>query len=213
MYFKFEGNVDCSKCASDIANFGYVTEETMLNILRNSQIKITDFKVDAVIKQMEERNSIYEMMHPKMLLNEDWIDKEISNSEVEKIFKKFFYPLDSDSCQVTIIDPYIFSRGTNSDLLLDVIKENVKIKKIRFVRNKSNDDSLIQKEIIRSLEEDGYKIEEINATKLQVHDRWWYTRKAGFTVGISFNGLFRRSTTMKMLDDSELNEIIAIYGV
>lgn len=211
MYFKFEGIVDCTKCANDISNFGYIKEETMLEILKNPQIRVTGFMVDAIIKQMEERSTIYGMMHPKMLLKEDWIDKDISDSELEKNFKKFFFPLSSDSCRVTIIDPYIFSSGTNSKLLLNIIKENVKVREIRFVRNMNNDYALIRDEMIRSLEDDEYKIEEINATDL--HDRWWYTRKAGFTVGVSFNGLSRKNSTIKMLDDFELNRIIARYGV
>lgn len=211
MYFKFEGIIDCSKCANDIANFGYIKQETMLDILKNPQIRVTDFMVDAIIKRMEEREAIYKKLYPKMLLKEDWIDKDISDSEVEENFKKFFFPLGGDSCQVTIIDPYIFSSGTNSELLLNVIKENVKIKEIRFIRNESKVDTPIRNIVIRSLEDDGYRIEEINATEL--HDRWWYTRKAGFTVGISFNGISKKNSTIKMLDDFELNKIIAKYGI
>lgn len=49
--------------------------------------------------------------------------------------------------------------------------------------------------------------------KRKLHDRWWYTRKSGFVLGISFNGLSIKDSTIKMLDDNELNAIINKFGV
>lgn len=211
MYFKFDGTINGTQCIIDIANCGKIRKSTMIEIINSKNINVTGFVLDSEFNEYKDKAKKYDEMHPKMTLNEDFVNNKISNDEIKKLFNKFFLPLSVDSCELTIIDPYVFAKGTNYSLLLDIIKANVCSKKIRFIRNENNDDSTVLNNISNDLQNNGFKIKLINKRKL--HDRWWYTRKSGFVIGISFNGLSIKDSTIKMLDDNELNAIINKFGV
>lgn len=211
MYFKFDGAIDRIQCVMDIVKYKKIQESTMIEIINSKNINVTGFVLDSEFNEYKDKAKKYDEMHPKMTLNEDFVNNKISNDEIKKLFNKFFIPLSVDSCELTIIDPYAFAKGTNYSLFLDIIKANVGSKKIRFIRNKNNDDSTVLNSISNDLQNNGFKIMLINKRKL--HDRWWYTRKSGFVIGISFNGLSIKDSTIKMLDDNELNAIINKFGV
>ena len=211
MYFKFDGTINGTQCIIDIANCGKIRKSTMIKIINSTNVNVTGFVLDSEINEYKDKAKKYDEMHPKMTLNEDWVDNTISDDEIKELFNKFFAPLSVDTCELTIIDPYIFAKGTNYLLFLDIIKANVTSKKIRFIRNDDNDDSAIFNIICNDLKNHGFTITKVSNKSL--HDRWWYTRKNGFVFGISFNGLSRKDSTIKLLEDGELNAIINKFGV
>ena len=194
MYFKFEGSFDAETCVIDLANFKEIKKETFLKILNAKNTKITEFLLDGEVNKLKEKARYYDSMHPKMLLTEDFVENSINDAELKKLFNKFFYPLKADTCPVFIMDPYIIAKNTNVNLFVDIIKENVKSKELKIVRNSKNDEKNVFNNIDKKLKSDGFKISYCDRSDL--HDRWWFTRKNGFTVGTSFNGLTRRNTLL-----------------
>ena len=116
----------------------------------------------------------------------------------------------ADSCSITIVDPYLFSKNTNADLLYDILKNNVKSKSVRFFTNFGNDDLTTKNSVQDRLKNDGYLIEHNNRS--DSHDRYWFSRIAGFTVGTSFNGIGNKLSTFSMLKQNDLSGIIKIFG-
>lgn len=211
MYLKITGNIDATLLVIDIANHGKVKENTLTTFFSNG-VEVVGFENSGTIDTWRMKAEAYDSMYPKMSLNEDWVNSPIKQQKLMGLFSKFFVPLSAEACRVTIVDPYIFAKGTNVTWLSSIIIDNVKSKEIRFVRNQANDDSVIFQQIESILKNNGFNVSFINAGAT-LHDRWWYTRKSGFTIGISFNGINKKNSTIKMLDDAELNQIILNHGV
>lgn len=206
MYFKLKGNIDIYQIF-DNENGGFDNKKFCKQIIDND-IKIEKYVTCAEIERNKE---YYEKMHPTNILNEDYIKGNLSNEEIKNLFCKFSQPLNLNNCKLTIIDPYIFSKGTDSDLLTEILIENVKKKEIRFVTNQSKIDVSIKSNIETILCNNGFTI---NCDYRQdIHDRWWYSRCNGFTTGISFNGLNKKNSTIKRLEQDELNNIINDFGI
>jgi hypothetical protein len=209
MYFKIEGNFDMSPCVMDKANFGEVKLDTFIELLYQSNVHIVNSFCDSEIEDWKEKAKKYDGLHPKMTLNEDFISYNISDKELKMEFNKFLGAISSNTCQLTIVDPYLFASGTNVNLFLSIVKDNVLSKSIKFIFDSSHNDLSVYNQIITSLKTDNFIIDK--SPKKRLHDRWWFTRKAGFAVGASFSGLTRKDTTFKMLDDDELNSILKRY--
>lgn len=205
MYFNVEGKMDVSEMFSTAG--GIDAQKFCKQILENN-LKVTGVITCA---EVEEWRKYYHDMNPKQYLIEDVLPDSITDDEIKATFEKFFKPLNVDACALTIIDPYIFARGTNVTLLVDILKTNVTSKQIRFVTTLSKADATVKSDVENQLKLDGFvlKIED----RVDIHDRWWYTRIKGFSSGTSFNGLSRKTTTINILPDQDLNDIISIYGI
>ena len=130
MYFKFDGTIDRIQCLVDITKYEKIQKSTMIKIINSENVNVTGVVLDSEFNEYKDKAKKYDEMHPKMTLNEDFVNNKISNDEIKKLFNKFFIPLSVDSCELTIIDPYVFAKGTNYSLFLDIIKANVVQKKL-----------------------------------------------------------------------------------
>lgn len=206
MWFEVNGDIDVSMMLD--SQYGGINTRKFCEQLIANQARITDYKTSTEIKKWK---NYYLDMHPKQYLTEDILSDSITDEEVKKAFNRFFKPLSANSCPVTIIDPYIFARSTNVNLLCSIIMDNVQSKKVRFVTKLSNADSTIKNEIETRLKESGFEI--YVEDRLDIHDRWWYTRIKGFTCGTSFNGISRKTTMLNLFSDEDLTQIINKFGI
>ena len=164
MYFKLKGNIDICQIF-DNENGGFNNKKFCQQILDND-IKIEKYVTCAEIERNKE---YYDRMHPLNKLNEEYIKGNLSNAEIKNLFSNFSQPLNLDSCKLTIIDPYIFSKGTDCNLLTQILIENVKKKEIRFVTNQIKIDISIKSNIETVLCDNGFTI---NCDYRQdIHDR------------------------------------------
>ena len=209
MHFKLKGTTDCSLIITKKTDVDKARE--LARQIIDNGLEFKGYITDAEVDKLMEYKKYYESMHPKMTLNEDYISDSITTGEIIKMFDKFFVPLDAANCQVTVVDQYIFSNGIDVALLTDIIKKNVTSLKVRFLTKQSNEVASVKNNIINVLSTFGFSVHVDYDNNL--HDRWWYTRVNGFTTGISFNGFSRKESTMKMLDQSELNNIILKHGI
>lgn len=208
MYFNLSGKIDVSLILVK-SNKKAKAEELARQIIE-SGLEYEGNLLNSAVEKMKEHEKYYIEMHPKMTLNEDYIEDNISIKEIHQLFQRFFVPLRADICCLTIVDQYIFANGTNVTLLTDILKTEATSKQIRFITKSSNVDATTKNNVETILKADGFNVD-INYSN-QLHDRWWYTRINGFTTGISFNGLRRKESTIKMLDQSELSKIISNHG-
>ena len=205
MYFNLEGDINGAAMLSE--NGGYDSEKFCRQIMKN-KIKITGTETCSAVKEWK---TYYLNMHPTQNLNEDVADKDLTDEEISDLLKRFFFPMSADSCCVTIVDPYLFASHTDSALLSSILKENVTSKKLRIITTRRNIDSSIKNSVISDLKANGFDVKIIKRN--DIHDRWWYSRVSGFTCGTSFNGFGKnKMTTIKLLDQTELNAIIDNFG-
>lgn len=205
MYFKLEGKIDVAQM---IAQKGGIDALKFCNQILENDIKITEFLTCAEVNRWKK---FYSDMNPKQKLNEDLVQKDVTEEEIKCEFTKFFVPLSLESCRLTIIDPYIFAKNTPVDLLVSILNENVKSKKLRIITNDVNSDILIRTSVEQKLAKLGFTVDFVNDKK--IHDRWWYTRKKGFLTGTSFNGIGKKMTIMTLLNDKDLSDIIDKFGI
>ena len=206
MWFEINGQIDVSLMLDE--QVGGINTQKFCSQLVTNHVKVLGFKTST---EIEKWKNYYLDMHPKQYLTEDVLPASITDEEVKKAFDKFFKPLSANFCRVTIVDPYIFARFTNVNLLCSIIVHNVQSKKIRFITKLSNADSTIKNEIETSLEDSGFEI--YVEDRSDIHDRWWYTRIKGFTCGTSFNGISRKTTMLNLFSDEDLTAIINDFGI
>lgn len=206
MWFEVEGNIDVSLMLD--SQVGGINIQKFCTQLVKNQVKIVEFKTSA---EIEEWKKYYIDMHPKQNLTEDLLPTSITDEEIKRVFEKYFKPLSADCCGVTIIDPYIFAKGTNVNLLFDILSSNVGSKSIRFITNLKNVDSSTKCSLETDLKKDSFVIDVINRS--DIHDRLWYTRMKGFFCGTSFNGISREITMLNLIPDKDLSELIKLFGV
>lgn len=205
MYFNLEGDINGAAMLSE--NGGYDSEKFCRQIKENG-IKITG---SLTCTEVDLWRSYYLNMHPKQILCEAIVEKDLTDDEIRNLFKEFFFPLAADSCCVTIVDPYLFSANTDVALLSSILKENVLSKRLRVITNPRHINHTIENSVVEDLESSGINVKIIHRT--DIHDRWWYTRVSGFTCGTSFNGFGKsKLTTIKLLDQKELDVIVVGYG-
>ena len=205
MYFKIEGTPNIAQMLS---THGGIDTRKFCNQLLENSAHITQF---ITCIEVEKWKKYYLEMHPHQTLNEDVLPDGITDAEIKSAFEKFFKPLAADACSLTIIDPYIFANGTNVALLVDILNTNIKSKQVRFVANSRNSNTSIETDIITQLKNMGFTVNIDNRT--DIHDRYWYTRKNGFSCGTSFNGISRKTTMMNLFPDQDLSDIIAKFGI
>ena len=206
MWFKVDGEIDVSTMFDDKENG--INTQKFCNQLISNNVEIVQSRTNSEIEEWE---NYYIDMHPKQNLLEDILLASTSNDEVKDIFKKFFKPLSVESCCVTIIDPYIFAKGTNVNLLVTILDSNIGSRKIKFITTAANSDNVVKTDIETKLSNLGFDI--TIEDRKDIHDRWWYTRINGFYCGTSFNGISHKTTMLNLISDNDLNEIIKIYGV
>ena len=206
MYFNLNGKIDVSQMLSS-TDSGIDSKKFCTQIIENG-IRINEFYCNA---QIEKWKNYYYDMHPKTRLCEDIVKKDIANDDIKGIFAKFFKPLDAENCSVSIVDPYLFSSGTNVELLSDILISNVKSKNIKFITDFSKDDFSVREYVMQKIEQAGFKPQSFNRN--DSHDRYWFTRKNGFAIGTSFNGLGNKISTFTMLSSKDLNDVISIFGI
>lgn len=210
MYLKIKGNIDMRILISDFSRNRPASKENLKNFFENG-VDVVGYDYEKVIELYKEKARKFDMLHPKMNLNEDWVDGNISPNDLDNLFKKFTYPLDLINCELTIVDSYIFAKGTNINLFITILENYVKSKKVRFIRNSIHDEPIVKNTILNNLKNKNFNVRIEDS--IDLHDRWWFSRKEGFTIGTSFNGLQKKDTTMKMLDADELNQIINKFGI
>jgi len=204
MYFNLEGNMDCAAMLSERG--GYDSEKFCAQI-KERKLEIKGTLTCAEVNKWRE---YYFRMHPKQVLNEDIMERNLSDDEIKEEFEKFLNPLSVDFCRLTIIDPYLFADHTNVALLVQILRQNVKSKKIRIITKRSNVNGAIKNEFEDLLNE--FDIEK--KYEDSIHDRWWYTRVNGFQCGSSFNGIGKEKLiTISLLRGKDLNRIIDEYGI
>ena len=206
MWFEVEENIDVSLMLD--SQVGGINTQKFCTQLVKNQVKIVEFKTNA---EIEEWKKYYIDMHPKQNLTEDLLPTSITDDEIKRVFEKYFKPLSADCCCVTIIDQYIFAKKTKVDLLVSILEKNVGSKQLRLITTLTHSDSVVKTEIETKLSNLGFNIsiEDRN----DIHDRWWYTRKKGFSCGTSFNGISHKTTMMNLIPDKDLNDIIKLYGI
>lgn len=204
MYFNLEGNMDCAAMLSERG--GYDSEKFCAQI-KERQLEI---KGTLTCAEVDKWREYYFRMHPKQVLNEDIMERHLSDVEIKEEFEKFLKPLYVDYCRLTIIDPYLLASHTDVALLVQILQQNVKSKKIRIITKRSKVNDMIKNEFEVSLNEFDIKVEYED----NIHDRWWYTRVNGFQCGSSFNGIGKdKLITISLLKGEDLNRIIDEYGI
>ena len=206
MYFKITGKMDVSQMLS--SERGEIDNKKFCE-----QILANDLKIEGYIlsSQLEQWKKYYEDMHPRMRLCEDLAQKDISAAEITELFSKYFKPLSADCCSATVVDPYLFSEKTDTSLLCKVVEENVQSKRIRFITDFGKDDAAIKNTVLSKLQTNGFSVTTTDCK--DSHDRYWFTRIAGFTIGTSFNGLGKKLSTFAILKQDDLSEIINIFCI
>lgn len=208
-YIKFDGNYDITVPVVEIANNKRISRDTMINII--DSCKAIEIKTEGVLKKEISKEALKSTLCNNDILNEDFVIKTATNTDLETIFKKFFDDTQIGNEEVTIADQYIFSNGVNVHLLSKIIVDNIKSKKVRFVYNESRVDKKIRDNLETILKENNFQIRFDKTQNL--HDRYWYSKNGGFLICASFNTLRKAPTIIKMLDCQELCQIYNFYGV
>lgn len=208
-YIKFDGNYDITVPVVEIANNKRISRDTMINII--DSCKAIEIKTEGVLKKEISKEALKSTLCNNDILNEDFVIKTATNTDLETIFKKFIDDTQIGNEEVTIADQYIFSNGVNVHLLSKIIVDNIKSKKVRFVYNESRVDKKIRDNLETILKENNFQIRFDKTQNL--HDRYWYSKNGGFLICASFNTLRKAPTIIKMLDCQELCQIYNFYGV
>ncbi len=208
MYFDVNGDVDVASMLS--SEKGGIDREKFCGQILEKRLTIDGYQMNS---QVEEWRQYYTDMHPKAILLEALLKKECTKEEIEREFSKFIKPLMAADCTVTIIDPYLFAKNLDIDLFCNILADNIASKSVRIITNEKNrySNACTQKNIEQRLKDLGFKL--IIKHDDQSHDRYWYSRVNGFSIGTSMNGISKKLTTLLSLPQEDLNEIIKMYGL
>ena len=204
MNFKLEGDINVNSILEKRSNEEKAKE--LAHQILEKKIYLTG--ISSEINLYNER-----MLPRKMSINEliermNFITyKNDSITDVSKIFENAFASLEADTNELTIVDAYIFSKGTNADFLCDVLLKNVGSKKVRFITSRKALKPEIESQVTERLKLFGFQVEVIR--KDIYHDRVWLTNKGGFMIGASFNGISRNQYTIILkLESEDLAKVI-----
>ena len=206
MNFKINGEIDIERILKKRTKEEKAIELAHQIIERN--LKIEKISMEYKIYENSSRCYFYDYYNPTMQL---LCHKESSLEEINKIFIKSFEKLNADEYPLTIIDPYLFAEGTDTNFLIELLINNVKSKKVTFMTARRNTNEEILNEIINALESQDFEVR--NYFERNLHDRVWFTEKGGFVCGTSINGLGKKNFTVFInLDDEDLRYFNLVYN-
>lgn len=162
--------------------------------------KIANNESERLLNQYMQQNGL-------SYITEEVLQKGLNNAEKANTFSEFFSEIFSVGKELIIIDPYLFKDDSDEycDLLADLLNKAA-AHSIIVITNQKN-----------------YKQSSYNKTSGKVnntieikysndfHDRFWISdRKKGFSTGTSLNGIGNKISSINLLPENDVTEIIKL---